>query len=147
MRSSPTERRWRYLDLAEFLLVGEAALGVPAEDLARVCQLHLAASALDAPAAEFGGVEFYPEFATKTAVLCYHLIRNHPLPDGNKRVGFLCMVEFAERNGFRWQAPAGDDPGGEETVKVIQQVAAGEMNVRRLTEWVRQRLEEVEDEP
>jgi death-on-curing protein len=147
LRSSPAERRWRYLDLAEYLLIAEAALGVPAEDLARVCQLHLAASALDAPAAEFGGVEFYPEVPTKTAVLGHHLIRNHPLPDGNKRVGFLCMVEFAARNGFRWRTPSGDDPGGEETVKVIEQVAAGEMNVRELTEWIRQRLEEAEDEP
>jgi hypothetical protein len=67
LRSSPTDRRWAYLDLADFLLIGEAALGVSAEDLARVAHLNLAASALDAPAAEFGGVEFYPEFPMKAA--------------------------------------------------------------------------------
>jgi death-on-curing protein len=147
LRSSPADRRWAYLDLADFLLIGEAALGVSAEDLARVAQLNLAASALDAPAAEFGGVEFYPEFPMKVAILCSHLIRNHPLPDGNKRVGFLCTVEFAERNGYVWEPPAGDEPGGEETVKVIERVAAGEMPVRDLAEWVGQRLKEIEDEP
>jgi death on curing protein len=146
LTSSPIERRWSYLGLADFLVIAEAALAVTAEDLARVTQLHLAASALDAPAAEFGGVEFYPEFAMKAAVLCSHIIRNHPLPDGNKRVGFLCTVEFAERNGYVWESPTGDDPGGEETVKVIERVAAGEMQVRELAEWVRQRLRERGDE-
>lgn len=142
MTSSPAERRWAYLDLADFLLIAEAALGVSAEDLARVAQLNLAASALAAPAAEFGGVEFYPEFPMKAAVLCSHLIRNHPLPDGNKRAGFLCTVEFAERNGFSWESPRGDEPGGEETVKMIEQVAAGEIAIHDLAEWIEQRLKE-----
>jgi death-on-curing protein len=146
LRSSPAERRWSYLDLADFLLIAEAALGVSAEELVRVTQLHLAASALDAPAAEFGGVEFYREFAVKAAVLCGHLIRNHPLPDGNKRVGFLCTVEFAERNGYVWDRPSGDDPGGEETAKVMERIAAGDMPIRELVEWVRQRLKENENE-
>jgi death-on-curing protein len=62
LRGSPAEGGWAYLDLADFLLIAEAVLGVSAEDLAGVAQLNLAASALDAPAAEFGGVEFYPSF-------------------------------------------------------------------------------------
>lgn len=146
MTSSPAERRWAYLDLADFLLIAEAALGVSAEDLTRVAQLNLAASALAAPAAEFRGVEFYPEFPMKAAVVCSHLIRNHPLPDGNKRVGFLCTVEFAERNGFTWEPPVGDEPGGEETVKVIERVAAGEISVGELAEWIGQRLKEGGDQ-
>lgn len=32
----------------------------------------------------------------KLAVMCSYLSRNHPLPDGNKRVGFLFTVEFAD---------------------------------------------------
>jgi hypothetical protein len=48
---------WRYLDLADFLLVAEAVLEIPAEDLARAGRLELAESALHAPTAEFGGVE------------------------------------------------------------------------------------------
>ena len=78
----------------------------------------------------------------KAAVLCSHLIRNHPLPDGNKRVGFLCTVEFAERNGYDWVSPAGDEPGGEETVKLIERVAAGEIAIHDLAEWIGQRLKE-----
>jgi death on curing protein len=78
---------WRYLDLVDFLLIAEAVLDIPAEDLARARRLELAESALHAPAAEFGGVEFYPDPARKAAVLASRLIGDHPLPDGNKRVG------------------------------------------------------------
>ena len=46
---------WCYLDLADFLLIAEAVLEIPVEDLARVGRLELAESALRAPAAEFGG--------------------------------------------------------------------------------------------
>jgi death on curing protein len=139
--------RWSYLDLADFLVIAEATLGVSTEDLIRVTQLHLASSALDAPAAEFGGVEFYPEFPTKVAVLCSRIVKNHALPDGNKRVGYMCAVEFAERNGFEWESPQGDDPGGEETVRVIEGIAAGTTTERELAVWIRQRLKERMDEP
>ena len=50
---------WNYLDLADFLLIAEAVLDIPAEDLAAAARLDLADSALHAPAAEFAGTEFY----------------------------------------------------------------------------------------
>ncbi len=134
--------RCEYLDLSDFLVIAEATLGMSTDDLIRVTQLHLAASALDAPAAEFGGVEFYPDFATKVAVLCSRIVKNHALPDGNKRVGYMCAVEFAERNGFVWEHPQGDDPGGDETVRMIEGVAASEVSERELANWIKERLKE-----
>lgn len=47
----------RYLDVADYLLVAEVALGVEAAAIQRVAQLGLADSALAAPAAEFGGID------------------------------------------------------------------------------------------
>ncbi|MGH2717927.1 MAG: Fic family protein [Actinomycetota bacterium] len=91
-----------WVDLAEYLTVAGAVLGIDPAALVRYANLSLAESALAAPAASFGGTEFYPEFHLKVAVLGWHLIRNHPLPDGNKRAGFLTMVEFVERNDFQW---------------------------------------------
>jgi death on curing protein len=131
---------WHYLDLADFLLIAEAVLEIPAEDLARAGQLALAESALHAPAAEFGGVEFYPELARKTAVLASRLIGNHPLPDGNKRVGYLCALEFVARNGGTWTNPA-DDPGGDATVAIIEGVADGTIGEDQLTAWIAERLD------
>ena len=50
---------WHCLDLADFLLIAEAVLAIPAEDQARARRLELAESTLHAPAAEFGGVDLY----------------------------------------------------------------------------------------
>jgi death-on-curing protein len=65
--------------LADYLLIAERILGLPAEAIANFNRIGLAASALAAPQAGFGGVEAYPDFATKAAVLCWHLVKNHPL--------------------------------------------------------------------
>jgi death on curing protein len=43
-----------YLGLADYLLIAEAVLGVPAEEIARWPGIGLAESALHAPAAAFG---------------------------------------------------------------------------------------------
>ena len=67
------------LELADFLLIAEAVLEIPAKRIAEESSLHLADSALHAPFACFGGEDFYPDFATKAAVLCAHLVKNHPL--------------------------------------------------------------------
>ena len=80
----------RYLDLADFLIIAEAVLGLSAEQIALQTKLALADSALHAPAASFSGEEFYPNLPTKAAVLCAHLVKNHPLLDGNKRVALPC---------------------------------------------------------
>jgi death-on-curing protein len=69
-----------YLNLADFLLIAEVATGIPAEDLSHLPNLGLAESALAAPAASFGGVDFYPHLVDKAAVLCTRIARNHPLP-------------------------------------------------------------------
>lgn len=130
----------RYLDLPDFLLIAEAVLGTDAVELAHATRLDLAESALAAPSATFEGHEFYPEFAQKAAALCYHLIRNHPLLDGNKRVGFICLIEFVERNGYEWVAPVSDGPGGDETVEVINSVAAGSTDQSTLAAWIADRI-------
>ena len=132
---------WHYLDLGDFLLIGEAVLGIEAGVIAKMANLPLADSALNAPAAEFGGVEFYPDFVMKVAVLCLRLIKNHPLPDGNKRVGYMSAVEFAERNGYRWHPPRGDGPDGEETVEMMRAVAASAVDEEALARWIGDRLE------
>ena len=127
----------RYLDLADYLVIAEAVTGISAETLLRTPRIDLADSALHAPAASFGGVEFHPEFELKAAVLCSRLARNHPLPDGNKRAAYLSMLEFVERNGRSWKrSPADPD----ETVRIIEAVAANELSETDLAEWIKGRL-------
>lgn len=126
-----------YLDLVDFLLIAEEAIGVPAETLARLPRIDLADSALNAPAGSFAGHEAYPEFEHKAAVLVYHLVRNHPLPDGNKRAAFLSMLEFCARNGRTWKRTL-QDP--DDTDRVLRAVAAGRMDVDEIRIWIVGRL-------
>jgi len=77
------------------------------------------------------GVELYPEFTAKAAVLCARLVRNHPLPDGNKRSAYLSLREFVARNGYHWNPPTDD-----ETVSVMEALAAGEMSERDFKSWL-----------
>jgi death-on-curing protein len=127
---------WRYLDLADYLIIAEAATGTPAETLMKLAGLHLAESALAAPAAAFGAVELYPELEAKAAVLCTRVAKNHALPDGNKRTAFLCLLEFIERNGRTWR-PSEADP--DEAVRTIERVAAGDIALDELADWIRRR--------
>lgn len=128
----PVEGVTEYLDLADYLLIAEAVLGIQAEEIARWPGIGLADSALHAPAAGFAGVEMYPDVFDKAAVLCARLARNHPLPDGNKRVAYLALVEFLARNGVGWTPPS-----VEETVATVEAVAAGTTRERELAEWLR----------
>lgn len=131
-----------YLGLDDLLLIAEAVLGTPAEELAFQCNLHLAASALQAPAACFGTYEHYVTMGQKAAALIYKLSHNHPFIDGNKRIAYLALREFVERNGYEWTPPIGDDPDGDETVKVMWDLAAGQTSQEDLAQWVAARIGE-----
>ena len=98
----------RYLSTAEALAFAEEVTGLDARTLVRVSRVGLLESALHAPQAGFGDVEFYPDFVDKAAVLVVHIARNHPLPDGNKRLAWVALTMFCALNGRRL-AVATDD--------------------------------------
>lgn len=120
----------QYLGLDDWLVIASAVLGIEPGVLAKASHLVVADSALNAPAAAFGGEEFYPEFATKAGLLGYRLARRHALPDGNKRTAFLAMVEFVERNGLQWRMQ-------DETraVEMMIGAAAGTVSERDFIDW------------
>ena len=131
-----------YLELADFLLIAEAVLQTPAREIARDSSLNLADSALHAPRARFVGEDFYPDFPTKAAVLGAHLVKNHPLRDGNVQVALVATIEFCERNGFHWSPPPGDEDG-EATAAVFLDLAASPISealIGRLAEWIADRI-------
>jgi prophage maintenance system killer protein len=91
-----------------------------------VADLGLAESALHAPAATYGGVEFYPDLVTKARVILAHLTKNHPLPDGNKRAAYLAMIEFLARNGRQFVAADVDA-----TIDMMVKIAGSEVRTGR----------------
>jgi death-on-curing protein len=82
-------------EIEHFLAVAESVLGIDADRLARVTQIPLAA-----PFGGVGDVQFYEHPVHRAAVLASRILRNHPLPDGNKRVALILMVLYLEENGL-----------------------------------------------
>jgi len=127
----------RYLSLAEYLWLAEQVTGIDTAVLTKMARVDLADSALHAPQAGFGDDDFYPDLIDKAAVLTTHLAWNHPLPDGNKRAAWACLVMFVELNGGRWDP---DPPDVDEAEAAMLAVAAHEVDEPWFSSWLRERL-------
>jgi death on curing protein len=57
-------------------------------------------SALEQPFLEVFGEVLHPTIPLQAAALVYHISRNHPFLDGNKRVAWACMETFLTLEGF-----------------------------------------------
>jgi death-on-curing protein len=118
-----------YLGLEDLLALA-ADLGVPA-----VRDLGLLDTAASRPQTTLYGTEAYPTIHEKAAVLLESTTRNHPLVDGNKRLGWMATFVFYGLNGFDLDAP--DD----EAYELVIAVATGTIGYRdaaaTLAEWVR----------
>jgi death-on-curing protein len=79
----------------------------------------------------FSGEELYPTIAEKAAALGFSLIRNHPFVDGNKRIGHAAMEVFFILNDYEIDASV------DEQEQMILQLAAGEVERKAFTEWLR----------
>jgi death-on-curing protein len=125
------------LELVDLLLIAEKVLSQPAEKLVLVARISSAESALAAPFASFGGHDFYPDPAQQAAICCSRLIRNHPFPDGNKRIAYECMREMLERCELPWPRPREDAVEIAETVNALD---ARTMSEEEFVTWVRARV-------
>ena len=119
-----------YLSLAEAFVLGQLVTGIDAVVLESASRTDLLDSALHAPQAGFGDDDFYSDFFMKAAVLCTRIARNHPLPDGNKRLAWICLVAFCDVNGYELFVAK------EEAVRTVVAVAAGELSEDDLCEWI-----------
>lgn len=116
--------------IEDFLLAAEQILGVGVERLVVVTKLSLAESALAAPFASFGGHDFYEQPVQRAAILASRIMRNHPLPDGDKRVALLMMDLYLEQEGFAFEAePAEID-------RTFRAVAGRQMTEEYFVVWL-----------
>ena len=128
------------VDLATFLVIAEIHSGIDASRLARMDRVvQLAGSALAAPFAGYGEVELYPSLADKAAIYASRIMRNHPLPDGNKRTAYDVMVEFIERNGRAFTHPS---EGLMATAEMIERLAAQTVSEDEFRAWVAARIDD-----
>lgn len=62
--------------------------------------IALLESALESLFQSYAGEELYPSIQAKAARLCYGLVKNHAMIDGNKRIGVHAMLVFLSVNGY-----------------------------------------------
>lgn len=87
----------RYLSSEELVELAQIAAGPQVG----VRDLGLLESAAARPGTVVFGTEAYVSLAEKAAALLHSIVANHPLVDGNKRLGFLAAATFLELNGVR----------------------------------------------
>ncbi|MEN8236118.1 MAG: type II toxin-antitoxin system death-on-curing family toxin [Pseudomonadota bacterium] len=58
----------------------------------------LLSSALAIPSQSFSGQEMHHTVIEKASAYLYHLIKNHPFFDGNKRTAVFCFLVFFDEN-------------------------------------------------
>jgi death-on-curing protein len=125
----------RYLTLNELLQL-HYRLIEQSGGSAGIHSIEALESALAQPRMTFGAKDLYPTIVEKAAALGFSLIRNHPFVDGNKRTGHAAMEIFLLLNGFEIDASV------DEQEQMILQLAAGEVERKAFTEWLRAHIVE-----
>ena len=92
----------RYLTTEDLLAIIDAIGDLPVRDVG------LLDSAAHRPASTVFGDEAYPDVHLKAAVLMESIVRNQPLVDGNKRLGWTSAVVFLGLNDIALDAPFDD---------------------------------------
>ncbi len=120
----------------EFLTLDEL-LGIRA-DLIRVYgganglrDLALPRSAIAMPETTFDGEYLHPRAFEMAAAYLFHLARNRPCVDGNKRTALMCALVPLGLNGARLRT----DP--DDLYALVDGVAAGEVNRAEVAVFVR----------
>lgn len=72
---------------------------------AGVRDLGLLQSAIAMPEAAFGGKRLHTDLFEMAAAYAFHICRNHPFHDGNKRTALACALIFLDLHGIPLDDP------------------------------------------
>jgi death on curing protein len=93
--------------------------------------LGLLQSALAQPRVTVGRKDIPKTLFEKAAAYGYHVCDNHPFVDGNKRIAFVLMDVFLQKNG--WEIAAQED----EAYAMMHLLASGKLSKGRLASWLK----------
>jgi death-on-curing protein len=91
----------------------------------------LLSSALAMPMASFAGQFLHTDLYEMAAAYLFHLVKNHPFLDGNKRVGAAAVNVFMFMNAIRF------GPDEDKYTNLVLRVATGEANKAAIAEFLR----------
>jgi death-on-curing protein len=121
----------------EFLTLDEV-LGIHADQIRRyggtggLRDLGLLRSALAMPQTTFDDEFLHGTLFEMAAAYLFHLARNHPFVDGNKRTALMCALVFLGLNGHRLEA----DPDA--VYRLVDGVASGDVDKAEVAVFLRE---------
>ena len=124
--------------MPEFLTIGDV-LESHAQQIERyggsdgIRDIGLLESAIAQPEAMFGGAYLHADLFEMAAAYLFHLVKNHPFLDGNKRIGLEAALVFLEINGLSLRVT------DEALVELTLAVARGEASKPQIAEFFRER--------
>ena len=92
---------------------------------------NLLESALAQPQATFKGEYLYKNIYEMASAYGYHLCKNHPFIDGNKRISLIAMYTFLYVNGYELKMDE------KEIYLLIMGVANNSISKEELTEYIK----------
>ena len=122
-------RNIEYLDAEDLVELARRLLGHPPP----IRDLGLLGSAAAQPQASAFGEDAYPDIWSKAGALLHSIVSNHPLVDGNKRLGWLSTAVFLELNEVSVSAAAND-----EVYDLVMSVAASTLSIDEIAAALRQ---------
>jgi death-on-curing protein len=93
-------------------------------------------SAVAMPRQQFGGQYGHEDIPAMAAAYAFHICRNHPFVDGNKRAGAAAMIAFLSDNGWSFDASA------DEAEPVVLQLASGQLDKSEFEKWAARHMHE-----
>lgn len=93
---------------------------------------NLLQSAIAMPAVTFGGQYLHGDLCEMAATYLFHLVQNHPMIDGNKRVGAVAAFVFLAINQVQLTADS------DAYADLVLSVARGETSKSAVAEFLRQ---------
>ncbi|MDP2735390.1 MAG: type II toxin-antitoxin system death-on-curing family toxin [bacterium] len=93
--------------------------------------IELLKSAVAMPTAGFGGDYLHTDIFEMAAAYLFHIIRNHPFVDGNKRTGAVAALVFLMMNGVELHATE------DKLEAMVRSVAEGKTDKTRVASFFR----------
>lgn len=109
-----------FLDLDDLIELAGRLLGDPPP----IRDVGLLGAAAARPRTSAFGADAYPTIWTKAAALLDSIVNNHPLIDGNKRLGWLSAAVFLQLNGVDITQITND-----EVHRFVVSIAAGRRSI------------------
>jgi death on curing protein len=124
----------RFLELSEVLFIHEPQID-QFGGTRGIRDLGLLESAVAQPKMMFGKQLLHPEIYKQASAYLYHIARNHPFIDGNKRTAFAAMDTFLRLNNYRLKLT------NDEQYQLVLKVAQGKLEKQELAQCFEQVLE------